>query len=137
MAEAKIVYIASPYAGNTAVNTAFARAACRMAVSRGCVPIAPHLLYPQILDDGIPKQRECGIRMGIRLLGICGELWLCGNCISCGMHKEMERARQLGVPVRHIPWRDVAEFMQPYAGKEWYLSVEERGTVHDNNGEPV
>ena len=107
----EIVYIASPYVGNTAVNTAFARAACRLAVEQGDVPVAAHLLYTQILDDSVPKQRELGIKIGIRLLGVCGELWLCGGRISSGMHEELEAVLRLGIPVRHIPWRAVAEFM--------------------------
>lgn len=112
MAEGKIVYIASPYAGDTAASTAFARAACRLAVWQGDVPVAAHLLYPQILDDSVPEQRALGIGLGIRLLGACSELWLCGGRVSGGMHEELEAALRLGIPVRHIPWRAVAEFMR-------------------------
>jgi hypothetical protein len=53
----KIVYIASPYSGDVEQNVKFAIEACQYAISRGCTPIAPHLLYPQILDDSDPKQR--------------------------------------------------------------------------------
>ena len=35
MAEGKIVYIASPYAGDVEGNVAFAKAACRMAMEQG------------------------------------------------------------------------------------------------------
>jgi len=115
MAEGEIVYIASPYAGDTAGNTAFAKAAYRLAMEQGRIPVAAHLLYPQMLDDSIPEQRELGIRMGTRLLGACSELWLCGSRISGGMHEELEAALRLGIPVRHIPWRAVAEFMLPQA----------------------
>ena len=54
----KLVFISSPYAGNVEANTAFAKAACLFAVKQGVVPIAVHLMYPQILDDRIPTERE-------------------------------------------------------------------------------
>ncbi len=45
--ENKLVYIASPYAGEVEQNLAFARAACRYAMEQGHTPVAVHLLYPQ------------------------------------------------------------------------------------------
>jgi hypothetical protein len=41
-----LVYVASPYAGDTARNVRQAREHCRFAVAQGCIPLAPHLLYP-------------------------------------------------------------------------------------------
>ncbi len=113
MAEGKIVYIASPYAGDVEGNVEFAKAACRLAMEEGSTPVAAHLLYPQMLDDMIPEQRELGIRMGLKLLEACSELWLCGSRISSGMQEELKTARIHGIPVRRIPWEMVAEFMQP------------------------
>lgn len=112
MAEGKIVYIASPYAGDIEGNIRFAKAACRLAMEHGNTPIAAHLLYPQILDDSVPEQRELGIRMGLKLLEACSELWLCGSHISSGMQKELEAAGLLDIPVRSVPWNMVAEFME-------------------------
>ena len=51
MKESRLVYIASPYAGDIQSNVEFAKAACRFAVSQGATPLAVHLLYPQILDE--------------------------------------------------------------------------------------
>ena len=113
MAEGKIVYIASPYAGDIEGNIEFAKAACLLAMEHGNTPIAAHLLYPQMLDDTVPEQRELGIKMGIRLLGACDELWLCGSRISNGMQEELKAAWQLRIPVRRIPRDMVEEFMQP------------------------
>ena len=53
----KLVYIASPYSGDVERNVAFAKAACRYAMNQGVTPIASHLLYPQMLDDGVPEER--------------------------------------------------------------------------------
>lgn len=49
----KLVYISSPYSGDVERNVAFAKAACRYAMNQGVTPIASHLLYPQMLDDGV------------------------------------------------------------------------------------
>ena len=59
-----IVYICSPYAGDIAGNVEAARRYSRFAVDKGYIPIAPHLLYPQFLDDADPDERELGIFFG-------------------------------------------------------------------------
>lgn len=98
----KLVYICSPYAGDAAGSTQFARAACRFAAEQGFAPIAPHLFYPQFLNDAVPAERDAGIRMGLRLLSSCEELWVCGPRISAGMEQEIAEAKRLGIPVRTI-----------------------------------
>lgn len=117
MEEGKIVYIASPYAGDVEGNVAFAKAACRLAMEQGNTPVAAHLLYPQMLDDAVPEERELGIRLGLKLLEACSEMWLCGSRISSGMQKELEAAGRLGIPVRRIPWETVAGFSGQEAGQ--------------------
>lgn len=98
----KMVYICSPFAGDIENNLRFARAACRYAADQGCAPIAVHLLYPQILNDADPVEREAGIQMGLRVLASCDELWICGERISRGMSCEIVEAQQLGIPIRNI-----------------------------------
>lgn len=103
MSSNKLVYIASPYAGDVEQNVRFAKAACRYAMGQGVTPIAVHLLYPQFLEDGIPAEREAGLKMGLRVLEACDELWVCGMHISKGMKAELSAARQMGIPVRRLP----------------------------------
>lgn len=98
----KLVYIVSPYAGDVEANVAFAKTTCRYAMEQGATPIAAHLLYPQMLDDSVPAEREAGIRMGLRVLATCDELWLCGDRLSHGMRAKLAAAEQLGIPVRRI-----------------------------------
>lgn len=98
----RLVYICSPYAGDVESNVRFARAACRYAMKQGCAPIAVHLLYPQILNDADPAERKAGIRMGLRVLSSCEELWCCGDTISHGMSCEIAKARRLGIPIRYL-----------------------------------
>lgn len=107
MTENKLVYIASPYAGDIHKNVQFAKDACLYAMKQDCTPIAVHLLYPQFLDDSNPAQREAGIRMGLRVLEACDELWLCGDLISLGMNSELAAAERLGIFVRQIPESEI------------------------------
>ena len=71
--DGKLVYIASPYAGDVAYNIKFARAACRYCIEKGNVPIAVHLLYPQILDDTDSEQRQTGLKLGHCILKKCDD----------------------------------------------------------------
>lgn len=102
MSENKLVYICSPYAGDIEKNVEFAKAACMYAMRQNCTPVAVHLLYPQLLDDSEPVQRQAGIRMGLRILEAADELWLCGSRISEGMRAEIAAAKRLGIPVKEI-----------------------------------
>lgn len=47
----KKVFICSPFRGDVKGNTEKARRYCRKAYESGCLPVAPHLLFPQFLDE--------------------------------------------------------------------------------------
>ena len=97
-----LVYICSPFAGDTESNTEKARHYCRFAVRNACIPLAPHLLFPQFLDDGKPAERAIGMFMGLVLLGKCEQLWVFGGTISTGMAAEIEKAEKRGMPIRYF-----------------------------------
>ena len=103
----KLVYIASPLSGDVEKNLDFARQACLSAMAQGVTPFAPHLLYPQMLDDNDPVQRELGMKMGNQMLALCDELWLCGDRISSGMASEMKLAEELDIPVQKISTEEI------------------------------
>ena len=63
-------------------------------MERNCIPIAPHLMFPQFVDDENPKERELAIFMDIVLMGKCSEVWVLGNTISSGMAREIEVAKK-------------------------------------------
>ena len=88
-----IVYICSPYAGDVEVNVENARRYSRFAVDAGYIPIAPHLLFPQVLSDDNPKERQLGLFFGNALMSKCSEVWVFGSRISSGMETEIKRAR--------------------------------------------
>ena len=64
----KKVFICSPFRGDMEGNARKAAAYSRMAVEEGYLPIAPHLLFPQFLNEGIEEERQLGIAMGMELL---------------------------------------------------------------------
>ena len=97
-----IVYICSPYAGDIETNTAAARRYCRFAVEAGYIPIAPHLLFPQFLNDSDPKERELGLFFGNALLSKCAEMFVFGSRISEGMEAEIKRATWKGHRIRYF-----------------------------------
>ncbi len=97
-----IVYICSPYAGDTENNTAAARRYSRFAVEAGYIPIAPHLLFPQFLDDNNPTERELGLFFGNAIMSKCAEMWVFGDRISEGMEAEIKRATWKGHRIRYF-----------------------------------
>jgi hypothetical protein len=97
-----LVYVCSPYAGDVLHNTKKAREYCRFAYDMGCIPIAPHLHFPQFLDDNNKSEREDGLFMGIVLLSKCKEVWVFGDVISSGMKAEIEKAKKVNTPVRYF-----------------------------------
>lgn len=99
-----LVYIASPFAGDTERNMERARGYCRLAVSKGCIPLAPHLHYPQFMDDEDKKERELGLRFALILLGKCDELWAFDK-ISQGMAQEIAKAKKRGMPIRYFNYK--------------------------------
>ncbi|MCH3964573.1 MAG: DUF4406 domain-containing protein [Clostridium sp.] len=97
-----LVYICSPYSGNIEENVKKARAFCRFALEMNCIPLAPHLLFPQFMDDENPQERELAMFMNVILLGKCNELWVFGNTISNGMAQEIEKAKKRKQLIRYF-----------------------------------
>lgn len=97
-----IVYICSPFSGAVDENIAAAQRYSRFAVDKGCIPIAPHLLFPQFLNDADTKERELGLFFGTALMSKCAEVWVFGNAISAGMETEIKRAKWKNYRLRYF-----------------------------------
>lgn len=97
-----IVYICSPYAGDVETNVQKARRYCRFAVDKGYIPIAPHLLFTQFLNDDNPKERQLGIFFGNAVMSKCSEVWVFGEHISNGMEAEIKRAKWKNYRLRYF-----------------------------------
>lgn len=98
--DSPLVYICSKYSGDVVKNTIMARRYSRLAVERGFIPIAPHLLLPQFLSE--ETERDLAMEMDLGILRHCGELWVCGEQISEGMKKEIEEAKRTRMVIRRI-----------------------------------
>lgn len=95
-----LVYICSPYSGGIERNTYQARAYSRFSVAKHAIPIAPHLLYPQFMDED--TEREFSLFMCIVLLGKCDEVWVFGDTVSEGMAAEIARAKKQRKTIRYF-----------------------------------
>lgn len=97
-----VVYICSPYAGDVDANVKAARRYSKFAVDAGYLPVAPHLLFPQFMDDTNPKERDLAMFFGNVLMSKCAELWVFGDTVSSGMEAEIERAKRKNYPIRYF-----------------------------------
>ena len=98
----KRVFICSPYSGDIDTNTAVAIRLCRQALEAGHAPIAPHLLYPQMLPEDMEGRKQ-GIACGLAWLDVCDEVWIyAAGQITDGMWQEINHARHVGKPIRTV-----------------------------------
>ncbi len=95
-----MAYICSPLSGDIAANQEKARRYCRFAVDSGYIPLAPHLYFPQFMDDNNRAERDLALFMDFVLLPKCAELWVFGEIISKGMSIEIEKARRKNQTIR-------------------------------------
>ncbi len=97
-----IVYICSPFSGDIEKNMKAAQRYSRFAVDEGFIPIAPHLLFPQFLNDNIHAERQLGLFFGNVLMSKCAEVWVFGSIISAGMEAEIKRAKWKNYRLRYF-----------------------------------
>ena len=97
-----VVYICSPYSGDTERNVENAKRYSRFAVDRHYLPITPHIYFTQFMDDNIPEERDTAIFMDLVLMSKCVELWVFGETISSGMKTEIERAKRKHMKIRYF-----------------------------------
>lgn len=97
-----VVYICSPYSGDTENNVELARALCAHAVSQHKIPLAPHLLFPQFMDDNDASERELAMFFNRILLSKCEAIWVYTARVSAGMRAEIEWAHHLELPITYF-----------------------------------
>lgn len=100
-----MVYICSPYAENIDRNVANAQRYSRFAVDSGCLPITPHLYFPQFLDDNNKHDRRIAMLMNRILMGNCSEVWVFGDRFTQGMEAEIRMANEKKMPIRYFTRR--------------------------------
>lgn len=93
------VIIESPFRGMPDA-IGYAHRAMADCLFRGEAPFASHLIYPQILDDNDPDQRELGIETGLAWQEVADAVVVYGDHgMSEGMHAGVMNARRLGITV--------------------------------------
>ena len=93
--ENKMVYICSPYRGDTARNIEYAKELTRAAVAAGYAPITTHLYLTQALNDDNPEERKTGMAAGAQILHYCRYILVGGRYgVSEGMKKEISQAKE-------------------------------------------
>lgn len=94
-----LTYICSPYSGDVEANVTLAREFCSHAVKSRKIPLAPHLHYPQFMNDDDPEQRDLAMFFNRILLSKCEEVWVYTGRVSAGMRLEIEWAHHLELPI--------------------------------------
>lgn len=95
-----LVYICSPFSGDISGNIERAKKYSRYAVDSKAIPIAPHLLFPQFMDDD--AERELALFMDMVMLGKCEELWVFGETVTEGMSAEIAKAKRKNMKIRYF-----------------------------------
>lgn len=120
------VVLESPYSGDVALNMNYLRAAMLDCLMRGDAPFASHLLYTQVLDDRIPKDRRLGMEAGFAWGEVAEACVVYTDLgISPGMREGINRAEQLGIPVEQrtlAGWRGTQlpdVLVPPPLGPRW------------------
>ena len=115
------VYIISPFTGGEIElrrNIAYAQMCCEHSIKLGEAPFAGHLLYPQVLNDLKPSDRELGITLGWRFLQACDKAAV---YIDRGVSKGMKRDITMACYQPHV--EVVFRALDPSATEEYLDKV--------------
>ena len=95
-----VIYVCSPYAGDTAGNTDRAKKFSRFVVDKGGIPLTPHLYFPRFMKE--ETERDLALFMDLVLLSKCAEVWVFGDVITDGMRREISYAQKKGKIVKLV-----------------------------------
>ncbi len=92
-----LLYVCSPYRGDTKRNKEYARKLTRAALDNGFIPVTVHLYLTEATDDTNPEERVRGMAAGMKMLENCKYI-LVGDRygISEGMKAELTFAAVKG-----------------------------------------
>lgn len=95
----KKIFICSPYRGDIKNNVEVTKYWCKQVIDDGNIPVAPHLYFPQFLNDDDSSERQLGLELSIHLLKTCDELWICSADVTEGMSHEIAVAVQQNIQI--------------------------------------
>lgn len=97
----KKVYICSPYKGDVKKNIKIAIMWSKTAYEEGYLPICPHIYLEKATGLNEKKgDREELLRLGIELLRLCDECWVCTYKRSSGMKEEIDECKKRGIEIK-------------------------------------
>jgi hypothetical protein len=107
----RLVILESPFRGRTLEETArnkrYAETCMLDSLRRGESPLASHLLWPGILDDADPAERQAGIAAGLAWGQVAHATVVYVDFgISEGMAQGIRRAQAEGRPVEYRCWKE-------------------------------
>ena len=70
------------------------------AVDNNAIPLAPHLLFPQFMNE--ETERDLAMFMDMVLIGRCEQLWVFGDTVTEGMKAEISKANRKGIKIRRF-----------------------------------
>ncbi|MFQ9858163.1 MAG: DUF4406 domain-containing protein [Ruminococcus callidus] len=92
-----LLYVCSPYRGDTKRNKEYARKLTRAALDNGFIPVTAHLYLTEATDDTNPEERVRGMAAGMKILENCKYILIGDRYgISEGMKAEMTFAAVKG-----------------------------------------
>ncbi len=93
------IYVCHPYANDPPRNVERVRGICRQLVAVGYLPIAPHLYLPAFIDEA--TERELALSLCLELVDLSDELRVFGTDLTIGMGREIQHAKQRGIPIQY------------------------------------
>lgn len=92
-----LLYVCSPYRGDTKRNKEYARKLTRAALDNGFIPVTVNLYLTEATDDTNPEERVRGMAAGMKILENCKYILIGDRYgISEGMKAEMTFAAVKG-----------------------------------------
>lgn len=92
-----LLYVCSPYRGDTKRNKEYARKLTWAALDNGFIPVTVHLYLTEATDDTNPEERVRGMAAGMKILENCKYILIGDRYgISEGMKAEMTFAAVKG-----------------------------------------
>lgn len=92
-----LLYVCSPYRGDTKRNKEYARKLTRAALDNGFITVTVHLYLTEATDDTNPEERVRGMAAGMKILENCKYILIGDRYgISEGMKAEMTFAAVKG-----------------------------------------
>ena len=117
----RLVYICSRYKPDEDHSIEFHRAvaaiACKVIVNENdsWIPVAPHLYFPQFMDDDNPVEREKALLYGKCILNSCSamKVIVVDGIISEGMKEEIEQAEgKIPIDYFHTTKKEMEELIE-------------------------